>query len=359
MKVGVIGVGGHGTSRHLTQYKALQGSGEDLEVVAVADSNGARAEAVARRFDVPRFYSSHQQMLDSEELDAVSVVTPTGLHARIAADVLRRGVAVLVDKPMASSLEEAVTVAQAAHDSRAVLMVGYWSRFSPALRYAVGLREEGFYGKIFFSQASMLRRRGIPGIPTFIDPVLSGGKGALLDIGCYAIDALLAIAGFPTPVRVSGRAYTVFGNQQDESRMGWGSWEASSFSLDDYAAGYVSFEDGSSAFLEASWASNLPFQGENLLIRVQGDAGGVEGRGDEAVRHITLSSKLKGVVTDTQPSLGRVDEATEMIRSFVRAVRTGVPEVTADQSLKLHAIIDGVYESSKSKKEVEVVVPEI
>jgi len=358
MRVGVIGVGGHGKGRHLAPYKKLQDKGQ-VEVVAVADVNEERAREAAKQFSVPRYYKDYIKMLDQEDLDAVSVVTPSGLHAQVAKQVVSRGVNALVDKPLAPSLKEAVEVATAAKDHNAVLMVGYWSRFSPWLQEAISLREKGYFGKLFFSYASILRRRGIPGVPTFIDEKLSGGKGAMFDIGCYLVDAALAVMGFPRPVSVMGSAYTAFGNQEDETKMNWGSWDPKSFKLDDYTVGLVKFEDGSTAFLEASWASNLPIKGEVSLLRVQGDKAGIEGRGDEALRSLVKSYKEGGKVMDSQVDLEPVDESLEMIAAFVKSVEDKRPPVTAEQSLILHAIIDGIYESSAKKREVELQIPAI
>ncbi|MGC8674609.1 MAG: Gfo/Idh/MocA family protein [Thermoprotei archaeon] len=358
MKIGVIGVGGHGRGRHLAPYKRLEAQGL-IEVAAVADINEERAKSAAKDFSVPHYYKDYAEMLQKEDLDGVSVVTPSGLHGEVGKQVLLSGVSALIDKPLAPSLSEATELVEIAKDKGATLMVGYWSRFSPALQYAISLGPSGYFGKVFFSYASILRRRGIPGIPTFIDDKLSGGKGAIFDIGCYLIDALLAVTGFPEPVSVSGRAFTVFGNKQDEINMNWGRWDPSTFKLDDYSVGFVKFADESTAFVESSWASNLPIQGEVSLLRVQGDNGGIEARGDEALRSITLSSKLNSKVLDSTPTLNKVDESYEMARAFVESIRTKNPPVTGEQSLKLHAIVDGIYESTKLGKEVEVHVPKV
>ncbi|MDP7976232.1 Gfo/Idh/MocA family protein [Tardisphaera saccharovorans] len=354
-RVGIIGVGGHGVGRHLVPYKKL----EEVEVVAVADLNEERAKQVSQKYGVPNYYRDYREMLEREDLDAVSVVTPSGLHAEIAKVVAQYGVNLLVDKPLAPNLDAAVDAAVTARDHNAVLMVGYWSRFSPWLQHAISLREKGFFGKFFFSYASILRRRGIPGSPTFIDEKLSGGKGALFDIGCYSLDSMLSILGFPKPVRVTGHAYTVFGNKEEETKMNWGTWDHKNFRLDDYSAGFITFEDGSSAIIEASWASNLPIKGEVSNLRVQGDMGGVQGAGDESLKSLIASSKSEGKVYDEEVKLQPVDEAFEMIKAFVQSLSSKQPPVTAQQSLVLHAIIDAVYKSSELKKEVEVEVPPI
>ncbi|MGC8601269.1 MAG: Gfo/Idh/MocA family protein [Thermoprotei archaeon] len=357
VNIGIIGVGGHGVGRHLVPYKKLEN--EDVHVIAVADIDEEKAKQVSQKYGIPSYYKDYREMLEAEDLDAVSVVTPSGLHAEVGKVVAQHGVNLLVDKPLAPNLDAAVDLAVTAHDHNAVLMVGYWSRFSPWLQHAISLMEKGFFGRFFFSYSSILRRRGIPGSPTFIDERLSGGKGALFDIGCYALDSMLAIMGFPTPLRVAGHAYTMFGNKEEETRMNWGTWDHKRFKLDDYSVGLITFENEGSALLEASWASNLPIKGEISLLRVQGDQGGVEGGGGESLRSLTVSSKSGGKVYDEEVKLQPVDEAFEMIKAFIQSLKTRRPPVTAEQSLILHAIIDAVYRSSEIKKEVEVEVPSI
>jgi len=357
VRVAVIGVGGHGRHRHLAPLARLQ----QVEVVAVADINKARADSVASEYRV-RSYTDYREMLERERPDAVSIATPTGLHARVALDAIRSGAHVLVDKPLGTSLGEVVEVVSEAKRLKRVLMVGYWSRFSPALGYAVELREEGALGDIYVAYAYLVRRRGIPGSPTFVDRGLAGG-GALLDIGCYAIDNALAIMGFPKPVSVSGAVYTKFGRNPEEVRFNWGSWDPSKFDLEDYAVGLVKFENGATMLLEVGWAANVSHAGEELRLRVLGDKGGIEAVGHEAIVDISFHSRTKRYLYDAKPVMRRAspeDMAYEMARSFIEAVlRGGDPPVTGYQSLLVHAIIDGIYESARRGEEVRVKIPEV
>jgi predicted dehydrogenase len=354
----VIGVGGHGRNRHLIHYYKLP----NVEVVAVADVDRERLERISGEFKV-KGYLDYREMLDRERPDAVSVVTPTGLHAEVALEAIRRGAHVLVDKPLAHNLEEAAKVVSEAKNRRRILMVGYWSRFSPALDYAIELREGGWLGDIYVAYAYLVRRRGIPGKPTFIDKRLSGGGGALLDIGCYAIDNVLSIMGFPTPVAVSGAVYTKFGRNPEEVRFNWGSWDPSSFELEDYAVGYVRFSNGASMLIEVGWAANVQYPGEEMRLRILGDRGGIEARGHEAIIEVSYHSRTKRHLYDAKPVLrtpSPEEMSFEMVKTFVESVVSGrEPPVTGEQSLLIHAIIDGIYESAIKGEEIKVKPPTI
>lgn len=356
LRAAVIGVGGHGRNRHLIHYLRLP----NVEVVAVADINRERLERVSNEFRI-KGYIDYREMLEREKPDIVSVVTPTGLHAEVALEALRRGAHVLVDKPLAHSLEEAAKVVSEARSRRRILMVGYWSRFSPALDYAVELREEGLLGEIYAVHAYLVRRRGIPGIPTFIDKRLSGGGGALLDIGCYAIDNALSIMGFPKPVSASGAIYTKFGRNPEEVRFNWGSWDPRSFELEDYAVGFIRFDNGASMLIEVGWAANVQYPGEELRLRILGDKGGIEARGHEAVIEVSYHSRTKRHLYDAKPVLRVLspeEMSFEMVRVFVDSVvNNREPPITGEQSLIIHAIIDGIYESARKGEEVRIKLP--
>jgi predicted dehydrogenase len=353
LRVGVIGVGSHGRKRHLQPYLEL-GS---VEVVGVCDTDQKRVAQVAGELGL-RGYTDHHEFLEREQPDAVSVVTPTGLHAEIAIDCLRSNAHVLVDKPLASSYEQALAVVREAEARGRVLMVGYWSRFSPALKWAMSVSREGALGNVYAAHASIVRRRGIPGSPTFIDQTLSGGHGSLLDIGCYALDNTLAILGFPKPISVSGATYTVFGSKEDEPQLNWGSWDTKNFGLEDYAVGFVRFEGGLTMTLEAAWAANVSHIGELQAIRVLGDQAGLDAKGSEAISEISMHGKHGGALTDTKPVLRQegVDSlARRMVADFVRSiVSQGSPEVTGRHSLVVQAVIQGIYESAKAGRELRV-----
>ncbi len=355
VRVGVIGVGGHGRGRHLIPLTRTPGA----RVVAVCDTNPVTLENVCREFHLAG-YSDFREMIERESLEAVSIATPSGLHHRIALECLRKGVHVLVDKPLGANLQEVVEVVKAAKHHNRVLMVGFWSRFSPALKYGVELYESGSLGEPYYAYGYLVRRRGIPGKPTFIDRELSGGRGVLLDIGCYMLDNILALTGFRKPVAASGAVYTKFGRNPEEVKFNWGSWNPDQFELEDFAAGFVRFEDGLTLCIETAWAANVSHRGEVGRLRVLGDKGGLEAEGHEALQDIGFYSRTSNFLTDAKPVLPNVDLPLEMTKAFIRSVQEKTePPVTGWQSIILHAIIDAIYESSNTGRETRISLPTV
>ncbi len=355
VKYAIIGVGGHGLNRHLIPLLSVP----NVKLVAVADINKSRCEEVASKYST-KCYTDYMDMINREEIDAASIVTPTGLHASIAIDVLKSGIHVLVDKPLGANLNEVVDVVKIAKKMNRKIMVGYWSRFSPALQYAVEIYRKGLLGEPYYAYGYLIRRRGIPGSPTFIDKTLSGGRGALLDIGCYIIDNLLTVTGYRRPLSVAGAAYTKFGNVVDEIKFNWGTWDPSKFELEDFATGFIRFEGGLTMVFEVAWAANISHVGEVGYMKVLGDRGGIEAKGDEAMKDISFHSRSENFLYDTKPILKSTNMALEMVKSFIYSIiEDREPPITGYQSIILHSIIDAVYNSSSIGEEVKIVLPEI
>jgi len=219
---------------------------------------------------------------------------------------------------------------------------------------------DGLLGEPYYAYGYLVRRRGIPGVPTFVDKKLSGGRGALLDIGCYIVDNALSMVGFRRPISVSGKVYTAFGRNPEEVGFNWGRWDPSDFSLEDFAVGFVRFEGGLTMAFEVGWAANVAHTGEAGRLQVLGDRGGIDASGDEAIRQISLHTRTKKFLTDTKPILKEPDLSLEMVKAFIRCVKDDLePPVSAQQSVLLHSIIDGIYSSSEKNEEVKLTIPEI
>jgi predicted dehydrogenase len=128
LRVAVIGVG-HLGKHHARILSSLPG----VELAAVADTNRARAEEIAAA-------NGTRAVFDADELlgqvDAVTIAVPTEQHRDIARPFLKAGVPVLIEKPMARTLEEADQLIEAAADAGVVLAVGHTERFNPALAAA-------------------------------------------------------------------------------------------------------------------------------------------------------------------------------------------------------------------------------
>ncbi len=162
MRVARLGVIGGGTFGwfHLTAYSQLQREGK-AQLVALADVKEEVLERRAKEFNV-KTYKDYREMLEREELNAVSVVTPDHLHREIALDALEAGLHVLVEKPMDVTVEGAEEMAEAAQRKGLLLQVDFHKRYDP---YHIELRRavlEGRIGEVEYGYSWMEDKVEVP-----------------------------------------------------------------------------------------------------------------------------------------------------------------------------------------------------
>jgi len=125
IRAAVIGVGYLGRF-HAQKYSQM----DDVELLGVVDTDMERAENIAEETGTKAYPDIASIPGD---LDAVSIAAPTTLHASISIPLLERGIAVLVEKPMASTIKEAESIIKASEKGKAILQAGHLERFNPAL----------------------------------------------------------------------------------------------------------------------------------------------------------------------------------------------------------------------------------
>jgi len=139
VKVGVVGLGVMG-QHHARVYSQLE-----CELVGVADTDIEKARVVGEHYGVP-YYGDHRELVS--RADAVSIAVPTSLHRKVAMDFLGRGVHCLVEKPIASRLEDAEEMQKIAQATNAKLAVGHIERFNPAVARLKEIIDEGILGEV-------------------------------------------------------------------------------------------------------------------------------------------------------------------------------------------------------------------
>ena len=189
INVAVAGVGVMGQN-HARVYS----ESEDANLVAVTDANREIGKSVAGRFGC-KFYDNFESLLDNETIDAVSIVVPTSYHRDIALLALKRGIATLVEKPLADTREAALDIINAAQAQNALLMVGHIERFNPAAAKLKEIVSEGQLGEIM---SIMTRRVGIA-------PPRIKDAGVIIDLGVHDIDICnYLLDGRPDNIFASG-----------------------------------------------------------------------------------------------------------------------------------------------------------
>lgn len=198
IRVGFIGTGGM-AQLHARQLSDL----EEAEIKALADISQENREKFSAKFNLKgaELFSDYRDMLDQVDLDAVVICSPHTLHFQQAADVLKKGLHVLIEKPMTCSSAEARQLIETAKQAGKIMQVSYQRHFQPEFIYIREAIERGEIGKLTSITASLYQHwwRGTTG-SWRQNPKLSGG-GFLMDSGSHIIDVLLWTSGL-TPVEV-------------------------------------------------------------------------------------------------------------------------------------------------------------
>ena len=357
MKVGIIGTGWIAES-HIQSFKNMP----DVDVVAAADLIPGKAEAFMKRFGVEgvRFYPSHKELIDNEELDAVSICTYNRQHAGPTIYALEHGINVLLEKPMCVTLDEAIEICRAEKASGKVLSIGFQPRFDANMQQIGKIVRSGALGEIYYIQTGGGRRRGIPN-STFIEDK-TAGVGALGDIGCYSLDMVLNAIGYPKPLTISGYTSDFFGTSTDYQSE----YDAKRFSVDDFAAAFIRLEGGIILDFRISWAMHLDTPGDTIILGKKGglripstDCWNGTFGGPMKIYHDVAGTQVETVIPILQ-NPGKMGLFDRKIRSFLDACKTGGPSpVPTSQILYNQAIIDGIGRSAKLGREIEIVIPEI
>jgi predicted dehydrogenase len=301
LRMGVIGVG-HLGKEHARILSTLP----DVELVGVADPHSSQAEAVALRCGTKAFVG-HQQM--APLVDAVVLAAPTFAHHTVASELLNRGTAVLVEKPLTADLAQAEELVALAERTGTVLQVGHIERFNPAFeavqrlplrpKYITSERCSGFSGR-------------------------STDVGVVFDLMIHDLDLLMTLVG--SPVRtVEALGAAVLGG------------------CEDIAQARLTFANGCIADVSASRVHPVPvrrmqvwsaegFVGADFAHRklslMQPAEHLRQGRMDSRRLDGSTAASLKAELFGRHLQMREIDcepcdQLTRELQDFVRCVRTG------------------------------------
>lgn len=349
--IGIVGLGGMG-QLHASTVREL-----GADIVAGADIDPEARASFESSFDAT-CYEDYEELVADDAVDAVIVTTPNRFHEPVTVAALEAGLDVLVEKPLAHTLESARRIAEAASSASGHCMVGFHNRHAGSTRLFEAQKERDRFGEIRHVEANYVRRRGIPGTGSwFTDQTLAGG-GALIDIGVHALDIALYAMDFPEIVEVSGTTRSSFGAREDYADPDGFNGDAAgrgTCEVDDSVSAFLRCADGRTITLEAAWASNRE---PSMDVKVRGSDAGASFEIGEADCQI-LDAGTAGLdhyedvvlSSDAAPPGYEVQD-----EQFLECVSSGVaPETnTVSQALQVQRVIDAIYESAAQNRTVQL-----
>jgi predicted dehydrogenase len=342
LRVILIGTGGMGRG-HLRVWQELP----QVQVVGLYDVVPAVARGVAEEFTVPKVYRSLREAVDEPDADAAVVCTPNMFHKEAVVAVLQSGKHCLCAKPLAVTADDIRAMIAARDQSRRLLMTAQHLRFEQRSQTLKRVVAAGRLGHVYYARAWWLRRRLAPTTPGFITRS-QAGHGPGVDLGVHVLDLAMHLLDHPRPVSVTGVTGCHLGRRPDVANQ-WGPYPAEQFDVEDHAAGLVRFEGGLALSLEVSWLLNMP-EPELYGVWLFGAEAGVRWP------NLMIAHVQDGVLVDSQivSDTGTAAYKNEML-AFVDAIIHDRPApVPAEQSLAVARILEGLYASPQTGREVRL-----
>lgn len=318
VRMGIVGIGMYAATYYLPEYSRRK----DVLIHAIANRSEAKAYRAARSFDVAHVFTGSdgwKRLVELRDLDAVTICTPNHLHAEIAIAAAQLGKHTLVEKPMATSIEDAEAMIAAARQNAVQLMVSFPYRL---LEPVLGARDavlRGALGRLHGVSSTFGHAGPQQWSPTgrwFFDSARAGG-GALLDLGSHQVDLVRWVTAqefcevFATCRRL----------QQSQT-------------VEDNAAMILTMQDGALVSLVSSWTM-CPSRGPSL--RLFGSGGLVEVR-----------------LEDAGPG-AKADAASRLVDNVIASIRGDAPCVVGpEDGLRSLEVIEAAYASAAAGKSVRV-----
>ena len=331
-RIAIVGAGHVAQVAHIPAYRA----NPDVELVAIVDYDAVKAKRIKEQFGFKAAYDDFNEMLKKSEVDAVDLCTPNYLHAPMAIAALRSGRDVLCEKPMARNAKEAQQMVDAADTHDRILMVAMNNRYREdalMLQKFVGAHE---LGDIQIIKAGWLRRATDWKDRAWFTERGKAGGGALLDLGTPLVDLSMWISSLKPSAAV---ACSVFGKKGKDG-------------VEDSGVAMVRFAGGACLMLEVNW--NLRDERDVVYLQIYGS------KGAGVLTPLQLHKSIHGVLVNVTPTLGKQknhykESYQAEIDHFIQCVRKQKnPATSGKEALGVMKIMDAMYESASSGKEVDV-----
>jgi predicted dehydrogenase len=328
-KVAIVGLGGISQVMHLP----ILGSNKDVELISICDKEFSKVKNIVKKYNITKGYKDVDSMLsENPEIDAVIIATRTDDHAETAVKCLEAGKHVLVEKPIALNYAETAKIVEAAEKSKKILMVGMNNRFRTDSMLERSFVKGKEIGDIFYVKTGWLKMKS-SNEKWFTDMEKAGG-GVFIDNGIVMLDLGLWMLGFPEVKSVSALNFN-----------------HNSKTVEDSNFTFVKFKNGAALTIEVSWS--FLRSGEFFYCNVFGT------NGSATINPLKINKMVNKEMFDITPKNIKQTQANfkfsyeNEIKYFIGAIRgTHTPISTGKEALAVMQIVDAVYKSAKTGKEV-------
>ncbi len=308
MRVGVIGIGSMGKN-HLRVYSEM-----NQEIVGISDINIEKGNFLAKKYNT-KFFRDYRELL-KKDLDAVSIAVPTTLHKKVALDCMEKGINILIEKPIADTLRNALEIKAKAEKEDLKVMVGHIERFNPAIEKIKEMTGTGEMGEL----VSISAKRVGPYNPRIRD------VGIIIDLGVHDIDIISYL-------------------YKDKVEYVYASAGSVIHNFEDHASILLKFRNGHAGLIETNWLT--PFKIRTLTM--------VGDRGIASIDYLVPSLKLYNEKEEKYIRIEKKEPLKSELEHFIECIKKNKePIVSIEDGKNALKIALSAIESYKKNKIIKI-----
>ncbi|MCI5771853.1 MAG: Gfo/Idh/MocA family oxidoreductase [Clostridiales bacterium] len=321
--------------------------GEGIVCGGLTDRIDGLAEKLSNEYGGGfRIFKSAEEMVESPDIDAVILAVPNYQHRPMFELAAKNGKHILCEKPLTMTVADGEAMVEIAHKYGVKTQMGLCTRFES---YVDAMKEQidaGLLGDVYFARADLLRMRGAP-MGWFGNSQKSGG-GPLIDIGVHFIDACWYLLGKPKPVRVKALNYHQIPNRYPKNVDIYKSFEPDTvYDVEDSSHGLITFENGAGLMYQAAWSINAEDVDDRL--EVYGSKGGLVKNPCKRISEEATGMTVTSIMAKENNCY------TAQLEDFARVIKgEHASRTPVEDGLQIQKILNGLYLSAKTGKEVEL-----
>ena len=327
IRLGLVGAGAIAQLAHLPVLSKIRGA----QLVAICDNDGPKAGALAQRLGVPDIFTDMDELLDSEEVDAVVIATPNHLHEPHVLRALKQKVHVLCERPLSLTIGGVERILKTAQSVDRKVVVGNNHRFRSDVQQLNRFLQGGELGRLIGVRAGQYQFR--TALQGWRNRKAEAGGGAFLEYGYPLLDLAMWLTDFPKAVRVSARMDTT----------GTGS-------VEDMMIVHLECADGITFVIDVSWA--YVGQEERWWFEV------ISSRGSARLSPLRVVKELNGRPTNVSPTGAAARESVFLqsyraeIAHFIAVLNGEAEYDQPTDQLHVMRIMEAIYKSAEEGREI-------
>lgn len=329
LRIGLVGAGAIAQLAHLPLLARMRGA----QLVAICDNDGPKAQALAQRLGVPDFFTDIDELLDTDQLDAVVICTPNHLHEPHVLRALKQRVSVLCERPLSLTMDGVTRILETAKAADCKVVVGNNHRFRSDVQQLSRFLNVGELGTVLAMRAGQYQFRA--GQQGWRQRKAEAGGGAFLEYGYPLLDLSLWLCDFPKPKRVTAH--------MTAPRPG---------SVEDMMIAHIECENGISLCIDVSWA--YVGQEERWWFEV------ISSKGSARLSPLRVVKELNGRHVNVSPSGAAARESAFLqsyraeLAHFVAILKDEAQYEPPIDQLEVMHVMEAIYKSADEGREIRL-----